>query len=152
MNRLRRRLATAGEEGSAVVEFVVLGVLLLVPVVYLVMTLGRIQAGAYAASAASREAGRAFVTGTQDQARSRAEAAASLAFEDQGFSNGTLEVACATHPCLQPGTRVQTTARVLVPLPLMPEFARSVIPLEIPIEASQLSTVDRFRAGTVTTP
>ena len=34
-----------GEGGSAVVEFVVLGVLMLIPLVYLVMMLARVQAG-----------------------------------------------------------------------------------------------------------
>ena len=50
------------EGGSAVVEFVFLAVLLVVPLLYLVMTVSRVQAGSYAASTAAREAGRAFVT------------------------------------------------------------------------------------------
>jgi len=74
------------ERGSAVVEFVFLTVLLLVPLFYLVMTVSRVQAGAYAASAAAREAGRAFVTAEDDGAAfRRAELAAGIAFEDQGF-------------------------------------------------------------------
>ena len=44
------------------VEFVFLAVLVMVPLFYLVMTLSRLQAGAYAASTAAREAGRAYVT------------------------------------------------------------------------------------------
>lgn len=142
------RVRARDEEGSAVVEFIFLGVLLMVPIVYLVMTLGRVQAGTYAASAASREAGRAFVTAPSGAgAEARAHAAADIAFRDQGFDGGDLQISCTGSPCLQPGERVTTTARVRVPLPLIPEFARSVIPLEVPVEATQLSTVDRFRSG-----
>jgi hypothetical protein len=148
MKAAYRRARLGGEEGSAVVEFVFLGVLLMVPLIYLVMTLGRVQAGAYAASAAAREAGRAFVTAPEaGAAPARAEAAAGIAFADQGFPDGEVEIACSATPCLAPGGRVTTTARVIVPLPLVPSFARSVVPLQIPVEASQLSTVDRFRAG-----
>src|SRR4051794_3589223 len=47
-----------GEEGSALVEFVFLAVVMLVPIVYLIVTLARIQAGTLAVEQASREAGR----------------------------------------------------------------------------------------------
>ena len=71
-------------------EFVFLAVLLMVPLFYLVMTVSRVQAGAYAASTAAREAGRAYVTavGRTLGSRARAEAAARIAFEDQGFGAG----------------------------------------------------------------
>jgi len=144
------RLARArSEEGSAIVEFVFLGVLMLVPLVYLVMTLGRIQAGSYAVTTAAREAGRAFVTAQGDQdAGARARAAAEVAFADQGFGGmGGLDIGCSTSPCLTPEARIETTTSVTVPLPLIPAFARDVVPLEIPLTASHLSTVDRFRGG-----
>ena len=59
---------------------------------------------------------------------------------------GTLEIACSVSPCLTPDARIETTARVIVPLPLIPAFARDVVPLEVPLTASHLSTVDRFRS------
>ena len=63
LRRLRRTATrTSGEQGSALVEFVFLAVLMMVPLIYLVMVLARLQAGSYAASAAVREAGRAYVT------------------------------------------------------------------------------------------
>jgi hypothetical protein len=138
-----------GEEGSAIIEFVFLGVLLLVPLIYLVMTLGRVQAGSFAVTTAAREAGRAFVTAQSgEDAPARARAASGVAFSDQGFDGmGTLEIACSRTPCLTPDARVETTARVSVPLPLVPAFARGVVPLEIPLTASHLSTVDRFRGA-----
>ena len=135
------------EQGSAVVEFVVLGVLLLLPLVYLVLMLGRVQAGAYAVSQASREAGRAYVTaGAGQDATARARAAARISFLDQRFEDtGTLTIACDGSPCLRADGRVETTATVQVPLPLVPAFLGDVLPLSVPVSASHVSTVDRFR-------
>ena len=80
------RLLSGREAGSAVVEFVFLAVLLMVPLFYLVMVMARLQAGAYAVSAAAREAGRAYTTAESPaQGPARAQAAADIAFGDQGF-------------------------------------------------------------------
>ncbi len=135
------------ERGSAVVEFVFLSTLLLVPLVYLVLVLARVQAGAYAASTAAREAGRAFVTATsQVDAEPRARAAAAIAFADQGFDGaGELTIGCDGSPCLRPDARVAVHTVVTVRLPLVPAFARDAIPLAVHLEADQLSTVDRYR-------
>ncbi len=81
---LRRQLQGT-ESGRAIVEFVFLGTLLLVPLVYLIMTLAQVQAAAYGATAAAREAGRAFTTAaTEVQGMPRARAAAQVAFMDFG--------------------------------------------------------------------
>ena len=135
------------ESGTAVVEFVVLAVLLLIPLVYLVMVMARLQAGSYAVSQAAREAGRAFVTAdSAPAAEARAQAAARIAFLDHAFDDeGRVVVGCDGAPCLRPDGRVETTATVSVPLPLVPTFVRDVVPLSVPVSASHLSTVDRFR-------
>ncbi|WP_235545573.1 TadE/TadG family type IV pilus assembly protein [Phycicoccus sp. Soil802] len=148
---MRRRLAARcgpPDSGSAVVEFVFLTVLLMVPLFYLVMTVSRVQAGSYAASTAAREAGRAYVTArAQDSAEERAHAAARVAFEDQGFgpADAQLAMVCDGDPCLRPEGRVEVTTTIVVPLPLVPSFARRVVPLDVPITASHLAVVDRFR-------
>ena len=145
--RPRGQPVVRDERGSGVVEFVVLAVLLLIPLVYLVMTLARVQAGSYAVAQAAREAGRAYVTaGAGEGAAARAQAAARIAFLDHSFEeSGRLAIACDGTPCLRPDGRVDTTATVQVPLPLVPSFVRDVIPLSVPVTASHLSTVDRFR-------
>lgn len=143
---VRRRVAR--EEGSAVVEFVFLGVLMLIPLIYLVMTMSRLQAGAYAATTSAREAGRAYVTATSaDRADPRARAAARIAYEDQGFgpAETSLELHCDGAPCLRPEGRIEIRSTVTVPLPLVPAFARRVVPLEVPVSASHVAVVDRFR-------
>jgi hypothetical protein len=148
--RLRTRLGRlAGEDtqaGSAIVEFVFLSVLMLVPLFYLVMVLARLQAGAYAVSAASREAGRAYVT-TQvpAQPQPRADSAAGLAFADQGFEReGAIEIGCDGTPCLRPEGRIVVTATVSVPMPLVPELFSRIVPTQIPVSATHIATVDRF--------
>jgi len=142
---LRRRVGPT-ESGRAIVEFVFLGVLLLVPLLYLVVTLGRVQAAAYSATTAAREAGRAFTTaGSEGQTQARARAAAGLAFEDFGFDEGTaLTLACDGSPCLRPDAQVSATATIRVRLPLVPDFVGGVIPVEIPVSATHVATVDRF--------
>lgn len=136
------------QEGSAVVEFVFLGVLLLVPLIYLTLMVARVQAGSYAVAQAAREAGRAFVTTPDGQDPSaRADSAARIAFSDQGFEAGDsgIAIVCSASPCLTPEGRVEVRADVSVPLPLIPSFARSVVPLEVPVSSTQVLIVDRFR-------
>lgn len=145
-----RRLVD-GDDGTAVVEFCLLAVVLLVPVVYLVLALGRIQAGAFAAQGAAREAGRAFVTGgSEAAARQRADAAAAIAFADQGFDDPKLvgvQVSCAALPCLAPDERVVVRSRVFVVLPAVPRVLDRMVPARIEVTARHVSTVDRFRGG-----
>ncbi|MGE9807885.1 TadE/TadG family type IV pilus assembly protein [Janibacter sp. G1551] len=134
------------ESGSAIVEFIVLAVVLLIPLVYLVLALARVQAGSYAVTQAAREAGRTFITaGSEPEARQRAAAAAELAFADQGFGGaGELTLACAATPCLTPQSDVMATATVVVPLPFVPDIAAGALPLSVPITATQVSVVPRY--------
>lgn len=144
-----RGRSPCGDEGTAVVEFCLLALVMLVPVVYLVVALGRLQAGAFAAQGAAREAGRAFVTATDEAAaRRRADAAAAIAFADQGFVDPALvsiDVSCAAVPCLTPDQRVVVRSRVLVVLPAVPRLLDRVIPARIEVTARHVATVDRFR-------
>jgi hypothetical protein len=154
-NRARRWLAGAArcrlvgtEEGRAIVEFVFLGVLLLLPLTYLVTATARIQAASFSASLASREAGRAFVTGESDSdAHVRAHAAAALAFADFDFTEGaTMAVTCDGAPCLRPQGTVTAVATIEVRLPLVPDFLASHVPSSVTVSSTSVSTVDRFVA------
>ena len=62
MTTIVLRRPDAAEAGTAIVEFVLLAVLLMVPMVYIVLIAFRLQSTAYALAAATREAGRAYVT------------------------------------------------------------------------------------------
>jgi hypothetical protein len=138
-----------GDGGSAVVEFCLLVVVLLVPLVYLVVALGRLEAGAFAVHRAAREAGRAFVTGVDDaDGRSRGEAAAELAFGDLGFGSADHEVSldCGTADCLGSDALVEVRAVLDVRLPAVPRGLDRAIPLHLRLTAHQVVTADRFVA------
>ena len=75
------------EEGSALVEFVGLGVLLLLPLLYLLLSVFSVQRAAFAVTQAAREAGRAYATAPSSSlAAERAHYAAQLALDSQGVS------------------------------------------------------------------
>lgn len=146
--RLSRRLARRDESGRAVVEFVFLGVLVLVPIVYLIVTLAAIQRASFAVSTAAREAGRVFVTApTEEVAFQLGGTAGELTFEDYGLAGGQVAFVCDGSPCLRPEGRVEVTASVRVTLPLIPDALVGVLPATVPIAATHVVTVDRFRAS-----
>ena len=138
-----------GEDGTAIVEFVWLAILLLVPLLYIVLAVFHTQRAAYAASAAARSASRAFVT-SPDQASgyARAEAAARLAFGDQGIGTRdfTLEISCRPDPdhCLTPGSVVSAEVRSAADLPLMPAALGGSTP-RISVQAVHRSPYGTFR-------
>jgi hypothetical protein len=146
IRRLQARLGRR-DRGRAIVEFLVVGLLVLVPIVYFVVTLSRVQAAAFAASTASREAGRAFTTATtEDDAYVRGGAAARISFEDYDLgADGTVGLSCDGSPCLRPEGRVEAVATVRVRLPLIPDLLSGTIPAVLPVSATHVATVDRFR-------
>ncbi len=143
MRRVRR-----DDEGSAIIEFCFLAVVMLVPVVYLVATLGRLQAGAFAAQGAAREAARAFVTASDEATgRERADAAAAVAMSDQGFDDPRqvrLDIQCPSGRCLKPESRVVVHAQLAVTLPVVPRLVARVVPTSIVVRAQHVATVGRF--------
>jgi hypothetical protein len=110
---MRRRLRRpAGDDsGNAMVEFIFLGVLLLVPLIYLVVALSAVQRNTYGVTQAAREAGRTFArTGDAGAARYAAE----LALRDQHVSTSDLRLAAV------PGGGTCTGAQGLSPELLEP--------------------------------
>ncbi|GAB2877193.1 hypothetical protein [Nocardioides pacificus] len=115
------------EEGSALVELTWLGLLLLVPLVYVVLSVFEVQRGAFAVTAASRAAARAYALAETDaEGKQDALAVARRAFADQGIENAPLElhVSCqAGLTSCHSGTAVITvTIESGVELPLAPDM------------------------------
>lgn len=142
---MRRR----SESGTAIVEFVWLAILLIVPLLYIVVAVFETQRTAYAASAAARSAGRAFLTAPdQAAAYARAAEAARLAFRDQGIPGAPLRllITCAPspHDCLTPGSVVTARVRSSVALPLMPQALGSNTP-SIRVESEHRAPYGTFR-------
>ena len=117
---MRRPAETDLDDGTAVLEVLVLGTGLLVPLLYAVISIMAVQSATYAATSAAREAARSYVTGagTADAA-SRARAATRLVLADAGIAPTTPVVRCVGG-CLVPGSRVDVTVTVEVALPLVP--------------------------------
>lgn len=127
MTWLRERLRRCREDesGTAMIEFIWLGLLLLVPLVYILLTVFDAQRGAFAASSASRAAGRAFVLApNQDEAQRRADQAFEVALVDQGVDprDADLEILCDPdpHDCLTSGSVITVEVVIQQPLPLVP--------------------------------
>jgi hypothetical protein len=149
LRRLRGE-PTGAERGNAIVEFLGVALVLLLPAMYLVLTVGRIQAATFAVEGASREAARTFVTAPSGADGARlATVAVALAFEDQGFDAApadALTLSCSAAPCLEPGSEITAHVRLDVPLPLVPTFVRSAVPLSVPVEAQHVASVDEYAA------
>lgn len=147
--RARARAAAGADDGSAVVEFLGVALLLLVPTVYLVLVLGRLQSAAFAVDGAAREAVRGFVT-AQDavSGAQRATAAVALALADQGLDPAAadegLTLACDGE-CLAPGALVTAHVAVDVGLPGVPGWLQGVVPLVVPVTATATGAVDEHR-------
>jgi Flp pilus assembly protein TadG len=130
----------AGDDGNAMLEFVTIAVVLMIPLVYVLLTVFELQRAAFAASAAAREAGRAYVTApSADTALDRAQTAADLALADQlpGDPHAALDVT----DTFSPGASVRVTVTYRVKLPLAGSLAT------IPVTATHVATVDRYRTA-----
>lgn len=136
------------DDGTAVIEFLVVAVLLLVPVLAAALTIVGVEAAALASTQAVRQAGRAFmIADDESSGRRSAQLASEVALNDQGFSApaGALTITCAGR-CLAPSTHVQVRLAWDVDLPWMPGFLRDWLP-SVPITAQQSFSVDTYRSG-----
>jgi hypothetical protein len=150
-SRQRRawRQAAADDRGSAALEFIVIGIGILVPLVYLALAAATVQAAAFASTQAVREAGRAFTSSsTPADGRRLAQAAAQLAFADHGLTlpPGGLRITCTGGPCLSPGSIVEVALAWEVPLPWLPGALADDAPARMPVEATHRVPVDDFRS------
>ena len=144
------RAAASGDDGNAIVEFLGVALLLLVPVVYLALTLGRLQATTFAVDGAAREGARAVTTATDAaSAEQLALAAVSLALADQGVDTDAATattITCMGGDCLAPGTVVTVEVVAEAPLPGT-GWLQGVVPLSVPVSASATAVRDSYVAA-----
>jgi hypothetical protein len=143
------------EEGNAILEFIMLTALFLIPLTYLILAVFQVQGAAYGATEAARESGRAFVeAGSLDSARAQSCAAARIALHDQGaaFSDCAtqLQISCVSEETctaqLAPGTMIRAHLEMTVALPFLPSSIFG-IPLTITVSATHDKVVDQYRAA-----
>jgi len=161
-DRCVARRAT-GDRGSAMVEFLGMSLLLLVPLIYLVVALCRIQAGVYSAELAARDAARGGVVAgvgsldsgasrvaALDAASRRANSAVALTLDDFGFDadrDATIALTCVPPPCFEPGSDLHARVDVEVAFPGLPGFVRAWLPLSVTVSGEASSPVDGFASG-----
>jgi len=139
----------ASERGSASLEFITVGLVMLVPLVYLVLTMSSIQAGALAAEGAARQAARVFVQAqTLEQANAAASSAVQFALDNHGVdaSDAAVTITCAPDPgdCLARKGFVTVQVAIAVDLPLAPPVLTGNFPLQVPLDAAATQQVSQF--------
>jgi Flp pilus assembly protein TadG len=150
--RRRRR----GDDGTALVELTWLGILLLVPMTWIVVSVFQVQQGAFAVSGAARAAGRAYALAPSDaEGRTRAEAAARQVLRDHDVGDLplSLSITCSPYPhACHSGTSVVTVRLASrVTLPLLPDVLGGGAP-SFALRASHAVPIGQFQEVAVVRP
>ncbi|MDN3494750.1 hypothetical protein QL996_02315 [Planococcus sp. APC 4015] len=137
------------ERGSAALEFILAGMLLLVPVVYLIVALGLIQQQALGAEAGARHIARAVSTSADDdEARGRADAVIASVAAEYGLDPDSIDLTLSCVPagadCPTAGATVVVTLRATVTLPFVPAVLGLDRVASVPIEASAAQRISRL--------
>jgi Flp pilus assembly protein TadG len=141
-----------GDRGSATLEFVFVGLLLLVPLVYLIIALGQIQAHSLGVESGARHIARTVATSSdRAEARERAERIVrSIAREySMGSETPTVSFTCApaSSPCPDAGSVLTVRVAVHARLPLAPPILGLDRIATIPVEAAAVQQVSTTWAG-----
>ncbi|MGV8882959.1 MAG: hypothetical protein ACOH19_12485 [Rhodoglobus sp.] len=145
---LLSRLRT-DESGSASLEFITVGLIMLVPLVYLLIAVASVQSAAFAIEGGARQAARVFVEGASEQdAEAMAIRAVEFALADHGLTNNDVQmsVTCTPQPdvCLTRGGFVTVRVELYVPLPLAPPVLGEAFSIGVPLSATATQRVSRF--------
>lgn len=129
------------ERGDASVEFLGILVVLVIPVLYIVLAIGQVSAGAMAVDAGAREAARILA---QDSGRrADAERAVALIVEDFGVdAPASVSSSCAA--CASSEGAIEVSVSVRVPLPFMPAWLGT---LGVTVSSSASAPVREVVAG-----
>ncbi len=135
------------ECGTALVEFVWLGIVLLVPLVWIVLSVFEVQRGAFAVSSAARSAARAFALADTDAVgEARARAAIRQAFDDQGGADRgfRVRISCGSADCHVAGEVITVQVWTRVELPLLPGILGGDAP-SFALDSTHTVPVGQFR-------
>lgn len=148
----RRRAWVTDDDGSAALEFITVGVILLVPLVYLVIVLGAVQEQAFGVEAAARHTARAIAMASDaETAAARSDAVLAGVIDEYGMNAGSVQTGVSCVPvgaaCPAAGTTVIVTVATRVRLPFVPAVFGLDSALSIPVEASASQKVSRMWGG-----
>ena len=147
------RLRAAPEEGSGVIEFAVIFVGLVVPLVYAIVTMAGVQRAMLGTSSAAREAGRVYaVADSEAQGRVRADQAAGEILANHDLDEGARRRVTITafYPADEldcsggfgRGATVEVTVTYRVPVA---GFLQPVVGIDLPVKATHRTRIDRYR-------
>lgn len=136
------------ERGSAALEFILVGLVLLVPIVYLIVALGIIQQQSLGAVAAARHVARAISTAPDaEQADERVRRVLIAVTDEYDMDAAKVDVSVTCTPpegpCPQAGATIVVTVRATVTLPLVPAVLGLDRIATVPIEATGVQKVSR---------
>lgn len=137
------------ERGSAALEFIVVGLLMLVPLIYLVVTLGLVQGQSFGAEAGARHIARAVATAADEaDAEERADLVLDSVVREYGLDPEMVEVTLKCRPaggtCPAAGATLVVSLRTTVALPLVPPVLGLDRLASVPVEASAAQKISRF--------
>jgi hypothetical protein len=137
------------DRGSALVELSWLGILLVLPMLWIVMSVFEVQRGAFGVASAARAAARAYALAPDDATGLlRAREAARVALDDQGLHHVRPEVgvSCTPYPgdCHQGTSVITVSVHSRVVLPLMPTALGGNRP-SFALDASQTVPIGQFQ-------
>lgn len=135
------------DQGNALVEFVVLSAALLIPSLYLVLTLGSVQAAVFAADTIARDAARIYaVDPDQISAAQRTQLHTAMILEDFHLSGSdVVQISCSETPCSTPGGTVTAQVRIPVPVPGLGPILGQTGPVSV--GAAHAVQVDQYRVA-----
>jgi Flp pilus assembly protein TadG len=137
------------DEGSAALEFIAVGIILLVPLVYLVIALGAIQEQTLGAEAASRHIARVISRAPDaETAAERSDAVLAGIIDEYGIDADSVDMTLACTPaaveCPSAGATIIVTVTTRVRPPLVPELFGLDRSTADPVQAEAVQKVSRL--------
>src|SRR5690606_32093516 len=134
------------EDGSAVVEFTMLSLILIVPLFYMLIAVFEVQRASFAVTAASLAGTRAF---TQSPDLATAEKAwrraVDVTLADHGVTGAEVKRSCRPR-CFVSGSTVEVSIVVQQPLPLAPRIFGETL-TTIKVESRHSEPFGKYRAN-----
>ena len=136
--------AVSSEKGQALTETVLLGLLLLVPLIWVLGVLADVHRSALAATAAARDGGTSAARSADPASAALAlDVAIARALQDHGLPAADAVSSWAAAPRFERGARVEVRVRYPVPVMQAPLLGRVAGPA-IWIEASHVARIHPF--------
>ncbi|MDQ0729014.1 TadE family protein [Microbacterium sp. W4I20] len=136
------------DDGSAALEFITVGVILLVPLIYLVIALGTIQEQTLGAEAAARHTARAIAMASDvDTAAARGEAVLDGIIDEYGLDPDAVDLSLSCTPagveCPSAGATLIVTVIARVRMPLVPPVLGLDRAASVEVQATAAQKVSR---------